>query len=317
MTSMPQPARLSIIIVNWNVRPLLHACLAALAADPGCAEWEVIVVDNASSDDSAAMVRDTFPFSTLLESPVNLGFAEGCQLGYARSMGDAILLLNPDTEVPAGAIATMLADLAAHPTAAILGSRLVTADGQVQRSAGGAFPTLGNVAWNYLFLYRLLPDRLGPAAVFIRHDPRHITPIDWVSGAAMLFRREAVGPCIFDPGYFMFGEDMALCARMRREGWQVLYSGRQTIVHHHGQSYRKQVSMDVLATIYRGPRTFFRVTHSARQALAYDAILLVGYLLRWCIAGVLSVLRPGGGYGDIARFSRSYVGLILRSLRTR
>lgn len=313
MTNLPPSPRLSIIIVNWNVRPLLQACLASLAADPDCPAWQVLVVDNASSDDSAAMVRASFPFATLIESPDNLGFADGCQLGYEHSTGDFALLLNPDTEVPAGAIGTMLADLAAVPAAAILGSRLATADGQVQRSGGGAFPTLRNVAWNYFFLDRLLPARLGPAAVFIREVPARVVPVDWVSGAAMLLRRAAIGAHIFDAGYFMFGEDMALCARMRREGWQVLYSGHQTILHHHGQSYRKQSSIDVLATIYRGPRTFFRATHGPGAALAYDVILLIGYLLRWWIAAVLSVFRPHSGYGDMARFGRSYVGLILRS----
>lgn len=310
---MPRPTRLSVIIVNWNVRPLLQACLASLAADPDCGTWEVIVVDNASSDDSAAMVRANFPFATLIESPANIGFAAGCQLGYENCVGEYILLLNPDTEVPVGALGTMLSDLAAEPGAAILGSRLATADGQVQRSGGGAFPTLRNLAWNYFFLDRLLPARLGPPAVFFRDIPARVLAADWVSGAAMMFRRSAVGTPIFDPGYFMFGEDMALCARMRREGWKVLYSGRQTIVHHHGQSYRKQSSIDVLSTIYRGPRTFFRATHGPGAALAYDAILLVGYLMRWAIAAVLGVVRPQSGYADMARFSRSYVALILRS----
>ena len=123
----------------------------------------------------------------------------------------------------------------------------------------------------------------------------------------------AIGKCIFDPGYFTFGQDMALGARMRREGWQRLYSGHQIILHHHGQSFRKQSSIDLLATIHRGPRSFFRATHGPGATLTYDVILLVGYLLRWWIAAVPSVFRPDSGYGDMARFGRAYVGLILRS----
>jgi GT2 family glycosyltransferase len=308
---------LAIVIVNWNVRALLAACLASLAADPACPSWDVIVVDNASADGSADMVRSAFPWVRLIESPVNLGFADGCQAGWEASDSAFVLLLNPDTEVPVGALGTMVSDLEARPSAAILGSRLVAADGRLQRSAGGAFPTLRNIAWNYLFLDRLLPRRWAPAAVFIECDPDDVREMDWVSGAAMLLRRAAVGPRIFDPEYFMFGEDMALCDRMRREGWDVFYSGRQTVLHHHGQSYQKQSSIEVLVTIYRGPRTFFRATHGAAAAVAYDALLLVGYVLRWGIAGVLNLLRPGRGYDDMARFSRSFVGIILRSAVSR
>ena len=314
---MPAPTSLTIVIVNWNVRALLAACLTSLAADPACGDWDVVVVDNASDDGSTAMVRTDFPWVRLIESPVNLGFADGCQAGWDASDSAFVLLLNPDTEVPVGALGGMLADLSARPTAAILGSRLAAADGRLQRSAGGAFPTLRNIAWNYLFLDRLLPRRWAPPAVFIECDPDDVRVMDWVSGAAMLLRRAAVGPRIFDPEYFMFGEDMALCDRMRRQGCQVLYSGRQTVLHHHGQSYQKQSSIEVLVTIYRGPRTFFRATHGAGAAVAYDALLFVGYFLRWMIASTLNLLRPGRGYDEMARFSRNFVGIILRSALSR
>lgn len=313
---MTEPPRLSIVIVNWNVRALLRACLRSLfdhVTLPRDA-WETIVVDNASHDDSVAMLRAEFPQVMLIESQANLGFAGGCQLGYERSRGGCVLLLNPDTEVPPGAIEQMMADLAADPRAAILGSRLTNSDGSFQRAAGGAFPTLLNVAWNYLFLNRLLPRRIAPPAVYLEDDPPGIAPVDWVSGAALLFRRDDVGSRIFDAGYFMFGEDMALCARMKRQGRSVLYSARQSIMHHHGRSYRQQSSWEVLETIYRGPRTFFRANHGPVAGAVYDGILLVGYLVRWISARMLALLRPDRGYDEVARFSRNYVGVILRSI---
>lgn len=316
---MADPIRLSIVIVNWNVRVLLRACLLSLRQsismrrDP----WEVIVVDNASSDGSVEMVRAEFPDIVVIDNPNNVGFAAGCQLGYERSHGEYVLLLNPDTEVPAGAIEQMMTDLIDNDRAAILGSRLTNSDGGFQRAAGGAFPTIANVAWNYLFLNRLLPARIAPPAVFLENDPPGVFKIDWVSGAALLFRRAAVGAEIFDPGYFMFGEDMALCARMWRQGWTVLYSARQSILHHHGQSYRQQSSREVLETIYRGPRNFYRANHGPVSAIAYDAVLLIGYLLRWVFARALCLVRPNQGYDEIARFSRNYVGVILRSMVAR
>jgi len=313
---MTGPVDLSIVIVNWNVRALLRACLQSLRDDASDTR-EIIVVDNASRDDSAAMVRAEFPEITLIESQINLGFAAGCQLGFEHSRGEYVLLLNPDTEVPPGAIQQMLTDLKSNERAAIVGSRMTNKDGGFQRAAGGAFPTIANVAWNYLFLNQLLPARLAPPAVFLANDPRGIFEVDWVSGAAMLFRRAAIGERIFDPEYFMFGEDMALCARVRREGWTVLYSAHQSILHHHGQSYRQQSSLEILGTIYKGPRTFFRANHGPLSVLAYDTVLLVGYLLRWIIATMLRYVRPNRGYDEVARFSRNYVGVILRSMLAR
>ncbi len=315
---MGQPG-LSIVIVNWNVRALLRTCLLSVCEDAAARTnpWEVIVVDNASSDGSTAMLREEFPGVTLIDSNVNLGFAAGCQVGYESSRGELVLLLNPDTEVPSGAIDRMVSDLQADERVAIVGSRLTNSDGSFQRAAGGAFPTIGNLAWNYLFLNRLLPSRVAPPSVYLENDPPGLFEVDWVSGAALLFRREAVGARIFDPEYFMFGEDMALCSRMRRQGWKVLYSAHQSITHHHGQSYRQQSSWEVLETIYRGPRTFFRANHGPVAAIAYDGVLLVGYLLRWIIGAILRRVRPNRGYDEMARFSRNYVGVILRSMLAR
>jgi len=316
VSKMTDLVSLSIAIVNWNVCALLRACLASLANCPGTRSgaWEIVVVDNASTDGSVAMIRGEFPDVVLIESQENLGFAAGCEVAFRRSRVPFVLLLNPDTEVPAGAIEQMLADLRSNERAAIIGSRLTNSDGSFQRAAGGAFPTIANVAWNYLFLNRLLPSRIAPPAVFLEDDSPGILELDWVSGAAMLLRRDAVGERIFDPGYFMFGEDMALCARMWRQGWKVLYSARQSILHHHGQSYRQQSSREVLATIYRGPRCFYRANHGPLSAAVYDVILFVGYLLRWVIAGILNLLRPNCGYDEMARFSRNCVAVILRSM---
>jgi N-acetylglucosaminyl-diphospho-decaprenol L-rhamnosyltransferase len=313
---MTGPIVLSIVIVNWNVRALLRACLLSLRND-NRDTWEVIVVDNASADDSAAMLRAEFPEITLIESATNLGFAAGCQLGFEHSRGEYVLLLNPDTEVPPGAIEQMLTDLRHNERAAILGSRLTNRDGGFQRASGGAFPTIANVAWNYLFLNVLLPARIAPPAVYLVDDPQGIFEVDWVSGAALLFRRAAIGERIFDPEYFMFGEDMALCARVRRQGWTVLYSTHQSILHHHGQSYRQQSSLEILGTIYKGPRTFFRANHGPLSVIVYDAVLLLGYLLRWILATILRYLRPNRGYDEMARFSRNYVGVIVRSMLAR
>lgn len=301
--------RLAIIIVNWNVRRLLRGCLAAIAQDvgPGAEHVETIVVDNASSDGSAAMVRLEFPWVRLIESGANLGFARGCQRGYDATDAPVVMLLNPDTVVDPGAIGSMLATIEGEARVGIVGSRLRNSDGSFQRASGGAFPTLANLAWNYLFLGAVLPRRWAPPAVYLDRDLPGVRPIDWVSGASLTFRREAVGPHIFHPDYFMFGEDMELCHRVARAGWSVLYSARQTITHHHGQSFARQRSAEILASVYKGPRLFFRRGRGPLARLAYDLILIAGYGARWLAFSLLALLRPGRGHGAMARFSRRYL----------
>ncbi|WP_420143089.1 glycosyltransferase family 2 protein [Sphingobium sp.] len=312
---MTQPT-LAIIIVNWNVRDLLSDCLTAVAASTGLAPGmvETIVVDNASTDDSAAMVRADFPWVRLIESGTNLGFAKGCQAGYAMTQASFAMLLNPDTVPDPAAIASMLTQIMADDRIGIIGSRLRNSDGSFQRASGGAFPTLRNLAWNYLFLHHVLPRRWAPSAVYLADDPPGMRPIDWVSGASLTFRRAAVGPTIFHPAFFMFGEDMELCHRVAKAGWRVLYSADQTITHHHGASFARQSDMDVLASVYKGPRFFFRQGRGPVARIAYDAILFTGYAMRWLIFSLMGLLRPGGDYRAMARFSRRYLGVMAASI---
>jgi GT2 family glycosyltransferase len=311
---MADPLQLSVVIVNWNVRELLRDCLNCLQRQtlPPDA-FEVIVADNASRDDSVTMIRADFPEVRLIANDENLGFAGGCEQGYRIARGRYILLLNPDTAPPPNALRQMLSDFEAHPEAGILGSRLLNTDGTFQRSAGGAFPSLANLTWNYLFLNRLMP-KLAPPSVFMHEDRGGVTDQDWVSGAALLFRREAVGETIFDPHYFMFGEDMDLCARVRDGGWRVLYSANQSIIHHHGKSFAHQSSLEVLANVYRGPRRFFRARHGLISTQAYDLILLIGYAIRWPLFKLLDLVKPRAGYDELARFSRQYLGIMLRTM---
>lgn len=308
--------RLAIVIVNWNVRDLLHDCLAAVAASTGLpdAAVDTIVVDNASHDGSAAMVAQDFPWVRLIESGANLGFARGCQLGYEATDASIVMLLNPDTAVDPDAIAAMLATIEENPAIGILGSRLRNSDGSFQRASGGAFPTLANLACNYLFLGRLLPRRWRPPAVYLDDDPPGVRPIDWVSGASLTFRRAAVGPTIFHPAFFMFGEDMELCHRVARAGWRVLYSARQSITHHHGQSFARQSSIDILASVYKGPRFFFRQGRGPLARAAYDAILVAGYAARWAAFSLLAALRRNPDHRAMARFSRRYLAVMTASI---
>lgn len=307
---------LAIVIVNWNVKDLLRDCLTsvrdntAMSAD----RYEVIVVDNASSDGSVDMLRGPeFDWIRLIEAPGNVGFAPGCQIGYEATDAPVVLLLNPDTVVHEGAINQMLDTLTGTPEIGILGSRLLNSDGSFQRAAGGAFPTLYNLAWNYLLPKRLLPRSWRPDPVYVEDDVPGLRDFDWVSGASLMFRRGVVGNQIFAPEFFMFGEDMQLCHRVG-QSHRVVFSALQTITHHHGRSFAKQPSMEVIGTVFKGPRQFFRKDRGPLACLAYDVILFAGYLMRWVAFSVLAILRPKEEYRTMARFCRRYLRAMLRTL---
>lgn len=306
---------LSVIIVNWNVRDLARKCLLSIKREmllPVDA-YEILMVDNASGDGSVEMFRAEFPEINLIESPVNLGFGAGCNKAYRVAKGEFVLLLNPDSEVIDHALDGMLGIMRSRAGAGIVAPRLVNEDLSFQPASGGAFPTLRNVAWNYLFLKNILPRSLAPPALFLEGDPQGLLSIDWVSGASMLLRREAIGEQIFDESFFMFGEDMDVCDRVRRNGWEVLYASQHSIIHHQGASFDQQESLEIRATAHDGPRRVFRKCHGPISVFLYDAIMLTGYLARWPMFWALSLIRPGRGYKARSEYSKTYVRAMLHN----
>src|SRR5262249_30170739 len=127
-----------------------------------------------------------------------------------------------------------------HPRAGIAGCRLLNTDGTLQRWTGGAFPNLANVASHHLFLDRVLPAPVRPRPIYRIRDDNRDERVDWVSGACLIARHEALENKIFDETYFMYAEDMELCERVARNGWEIWYTPCATIVHHSGQSIRQQ-----------------------------------------------------------------------------
>lgn len=308
--------KLSIVIVNWNVRDQLRDCLRSVERETAIPreEYEVHVFDNASSDGSVEMVRAEFPDVILTACGDNLGFGRANNRAFGSCRGEYILLLNPDTVVLGHAVDSMLADMEANPDIGIMGCVQLNTDGSFQRAMGGAFPTLANVAWNYLFINRLLPGPLAPPALFLERAPEGLCDLDWVAGSCMMIRPEALGGRLFDESFFMFGEDMELCDRVRKAGWRVACSDSASITHHHGSSCGKQTRADVLETAVKGPRRFFMRTHGRAARVVYDLTLLIGYLVRWPGFMVASVVRPGRGYGRMSAASRRYAGVMLRAL---
>jgi hypothetical protein len=241
------------VVVNWNTRELLLACLAALAAH--ARDAEVWVVDNASTDGSGAAVAESYPHVRLIANQENVGFARANNQVLRQLQTPFAWLLNPDTEIRPGALDALEAALDAHPLAAVVGSALFNPDGSPQ-ACSFPFPTpLGTWAeWLYLpaglARWRDRTFQLAPR--------REEGETDWVLGASMLVRAQAMAEVgLLDEGFFMYSEELDWCARFRAAGWQVRLALASEVVHHGGASTR-QVPDRMLIELFRTRARFFR-----------------------------------------------------------
>ena len=274
---------ISIVIVNWNVRELLHRCLSSLRATallPGTGglTCEVVVVDNASQDGSAAMVRAEFPQVTLIENTENLGFTRGNNQALARSTGRYLLLLNPDTEIVGDALTTMVAYMDANPGVGVVGPQLLYPDGSIQ-SSRRRFPSLAT-----MFVEITVLQRLFGRSALVRHYYALDTPddatqeVDWVVGACMMVRREAMDAAgLLDERFFMYSEEMDWCLRIKQQGWKVVYLPTARIVHHEARS-SEQVLPAQHIYFHSSKVAYVRKHFGPRQAEALRLFLLATYV---------------------------------------
>ena len=242
MNSNSESVDLSVVILNWNARPFLVACLDSIIRQNWRHSIEIIVVDNDSQyDDSVEVVRRDYLNVTLIESGANIGFSAGNNLGYKRARGRLVLFLNPDTIVEDGALDVLCDWMEAHPAVGAIGPRMTYPDGQLQASARG-FPSFGAGLFRNSFLGRLWPHNPWSRGYLqTSSDPTRERAVDWLSGSAIVARREALeeidlgrGP--WDEDYFMYCEDIDLCYRLMQKNWPRFYVPGATIQHHIGKS---------------------------------------------------------------------------------
>lgn len=238
---------ITIVIVNWNGRDLLRACLPTLATTPLCTE--IIVVDNHSTDDSLAVLQNEFPGVHVVANLTNAGFAVANNQGMRLARGRYILLLNSDTKVIGDALATLVHFMDENPSVGACGPQLLNEDGTLQPS-GRAFPTLGRAMSALLPLPAWL--RAATLPRLERRDYSRIQPVDELSGAALCLRRTALDSVgLFDEDFYFFGEDVDLCRRLQQDGWGVLYLPTARVFHLWGGS-RRQLSHEMSLFSQRG-----------------------------------------------------------------
>jgi len=231
----PEPSRpdVSILLVNYRTPALLARCLAALAAAETRATCETLVIDNAPLDEAARELAERHG-ATYIRSERNLGLGRALNLGMARGAGRHFLILNPDIEVAPGALDALIVFLDAHPAVGIVGPQLLDPDGSLQYSAR-TFYTLSAILLRRTFLGRLFP-RAHAVREHLMMDWDHaeVRDVDWLLGAALLVRREAVEDVGgMDERFFLYFEDVDWCSRMHRRGWRVVYLPTARMVHAH------------------------------------------------------------------------------------
>ena len=308
---------LAIVIVSYNTRDLLRACLESIYRSEGDFSLQVCVVDNASSDGSGEMVRDQFPQVSLISSASNGGYAfannlalrwlgfeghgsEQCPLPSAAAVSSEealptppqtpprfVLLLNPDTLLPPNALREMLAFMEARPRAGVAGPKLVRPDGSLDRACRRSFPTPTVSCYHMIGLSRLFPrsPRFGRYNMTYM-DPDQVTQLDSVVGAFMMVRSEAIRQAgLLDETFFMYGEDLDWAYRIKQEGWQVWYNPAVTVLHikeaasRHSERARRE--------FYHAMNLFYHKHYRAETPIWLHYTIVGGIALRggWELAG--------------------------------
>jgi N-acetylglucosaminyl-diphospho-decaprenol L-rhamnosyltransferase len=235
---------LSIVIVSYNTSDLLNNCLSSIEAwlEANSHTGEIIVVDNASTDGTASMIRRRFPEVTLIANQRNAGFAAANNQGMRTARGRYIVLLNPDTTVLGDAFGQLADYLDAHSETAIVGPKLVYPDGKVQ-SSRRRFPSRLTGYLESTIIQDYWPDNGVVRRYYFADRPDdQVQQVDWLVGACLMVRREAIESAgLLDERYFMYSEEVEWCYRMKQHGWQIVYLPSAVVVHHEGASSSQNV----------------------------------------------------------------------------
>ena len=279
----------SVLIVNWNVRDLLASCLDSFYGEQHPFSFEVIVVDNASTDGSVDMLRQRFPQVRLIENRVNNGFAPGNLQAYALSGGRYILMLNPDICLHPGALDRLYGFMENHPQAAGVGPDLRNPDGSRQMGCY-PFPTLSREAWRLFHLDRLRAYGTYPV---MQWDSKTTRAVDVIQGACLLLRHQALEEVGFlDADYYMYTEEVDLCYRLKKAEWQIYWLPSAEVVHFGGQSTH-QAAEAMFLKLYESKTLFFRKQYGHVSARIYKLILYLAAIYRIGFSPLLWLLKPG------------------------
>jgi len=284
--------RLSIIIVNYNVKEFLEQALQSIEKATVNLSAEVFVVDNHSVDESVKMVRQKYPRVRLIVNEQNAGFAAANNQALRQAQGDYLLVLNPDTLVQEDTFVTMIDYLDKHPDVGMAGCKILNPDGTLQLACRRSFPTL-RVALPKIFgLSRLFPRSKFFGKYNLTYlDPNQETSVDAVSGSFMMVRKKAMDEVgLLDESFFMYGEDLDWCYRFKQAGWDIKYVPDTKIIHYKGES-SKFAAFDSFITFYRAMDLFVRKHFGSRWTFIFHFFIRLGIFFRATIGLVAQAVE--------------------------
>jgi hypothetical protein len=284
----------SICILNRNQRSLLKDCLASCFAelDRSKLAGQVIVVDNASTDGSPEMVSELFPEVNLICNKENVGFSSANNQGIRLSTGRYVLILNNDTVLLPGCLEIMVAFMDSHPRVGVTGPKLLNPNGSVQHGYHRALPTLAEPLLALFWLDRFWPGRLlAERARGIDESLEHPTPMEQIAGCSMMLRRQALESVgLFDESFEYWYEDVELCHRFLKCGWEIYYLPRAQIIHYGGATIGKlEPSMRIPMHI-SGQLRYFRKHRGFFQYALLKGVTIAGLVFRLVVVGSLGLI---------------------------
>lgn len=274
--------KLTILIVNWNSADSVAACLESIREHAGHLDPQVVVVDSGSFDGCADMLESRFPQVEFVQSPANIGFGRSNNLGFTRATGEWLLLLNPDTKLQTGSVDHLIDALVTHRDAWLAGAKLCHADGSPQWHSVHRLPTPWNCATDCDRLRRRHWRRTG---IDRATKP---TVVEAVSGACMMMRasvfRRLGG---FEPGFFMYAEDMDLCLRIRQQGRRILYVPQSVVIHQGDGCSQGDARVGSAITMRRALDRYFRIHFGRLHVVLHHMLVGIAAMLRLMAASMV------------------------------
>lgn len=296
---------LSIVVVSWNTYDSLARCLDSVLADPDGASGETWVVDNASTDGSAAMVARRFPSVRLVTNTTNRGFAAACNQALERATGEVVVLLNSDAALEPGALRRLLDVLRQRPGVGVVGGQLLDDDGRPRRSYG-PIPTVGAFVAEMLGGHRVpVVSRVVPAVASPPRGREHAREVGYVSGAFLAFRRElleAVGP--LDERFFLYFEEADFCLRVRRDASRLVWFEPAARAMHEGQASARQLGPLAERQYAQSAYAFVRKHYGVGAARRLSAVFRVWLAAHVAVHAVQALAGSSRASDALARKRR-------------
>lgn len=312
----------SLIIVSYNTADILNECLTHLFQYSENEDMEVFVVDNASSDGSAAMVKKHFSHVHLIENRINMGFAAANNQAYKLARGDYIILLNPDAFITPGTIKNAILFMENHPECGLAGGRLVNLKGRLDPSAR-RFPN----SINKFFTLSGLSDRYPSSKIIGRgdfkfFDHNSVMEVDWVPGTFTIYRKKmlvSLSGKLFDERFYIYYEETDLCLRAKSNGWKVFFIPDAQVIHVGGASAKKRADLtydkggsQVLKFRMRSEYLYFRKNYGIFSVLANAGVETGWHMLRYILNGLgnsLNKRKQAKAYESMNIIKHAFIAL--------